>query len=125
MKQTRDSINGNDALFKWVKEIVKLLQQHTGELSKIDSGIFYDVKPWTPLKLIVLGYFTSVYTKIISNQSWCNNMVYIDLFANSGINKVNKRIFYSVHHLLQYALQKTIHLTKCFLSKYIKTISVR
>ena len=78
-------------LFNWLKEKVNILQQYTEELSEIDNGVFYNVASWTPLKLIVLGYFTSVYTRIIPKTF--KNMVYIDLFANCGINRVNKRDF--------------------------------
>ena len=79
----------NDELFNWIRRKVGLLRHHTAELSKIDKDVFYDVRSWTPLKLVVLGYFTKVYTPII--PKYFKNMVYIDLFANSGINRVDEK----------------------------------
>ncbi|MCD6474432.1 MAG: three-Cys-motif partner protein TcmP [Thermoplasmata archaeon] len=61
------------------------------ELCEID--IYNKFNPWTPLKLIALSYFAGPYLRIIGNlkNKYYGNLfvVYIDVFAGSGVNKLN------------------------------------
>ncbi|KAF5413988.1 MAG: hypothetical protein C5S48_10500 [Candidatus Methanogaster sp.] len=45
---------------------------------------------WAALKLVCLMFYADVYTKIISKSKHYNNMVYINLLAGSGINRVKE-----------------------------------
>ncbi len=116
----------NTSLFNWLKEKVNILQQYTEELSRIDKDVFYDVASWTPLKLIVLGFFTDVYTRII--RSRYENMDYIDLFANCGLNRVNKKDFVTGSPIVAIA-STNAPFDRMFLvesdSKYVDTLHKR
>lgn len=72
-------------LMKWLDRKITNLEIYTSELSAINTT-YYDIKEWSVLKLIFLSYFTSIYTKIIPKR--VNNCFFIDLFAGSGINRV-------------------------------------
>lgn len=55
----------------------------------IPSKVAYNVKNWTPLKLIAIGYFAHMYTNIISK--YFDRWLYCDLFAGSGVNLVSEK----------------------------------
>ncbi|MDW7990445.1 MAG: three-Cys-motif partner protein TcmP [Archaeoglobaceae archaeon] len=62
------------------------------ELEKAGSTC-NDFKAWTPLKLISLSYFVGPYLRIMGKQRKkysSTKLFYIDLFAGSGINRVDK-----------------------------------
>ena len=74
---------------EWLKGRLELLFRYP-ELSKISPDIYNKCGVWTPLKIIGVGYFASIYSKIISKQPWVKKWYYIDLFAGSGIHKVSE-----------------------------------
>jgi three-Cys-motif partner protein len=78
--------------FDWLKKRLEYLLKYVPELSEIEKGIYNDAKHWTALKIIALGYFASTYTTIIKQQPWAKQMYYIDLFAGSGLCKMENDI---------------------------------
>jgi len=74
---------------------ILLLDDYEGlldELCKI-GGSFNEFRGWTPLKLIALSYFIQPYLNImrgLERKRGRTALVYIDLFAGSGINRVGK-----------------------------------
>lgn len=75
---------------RWLKEKLDDLLKTADVVSRIEPKIYYPAHSLTPLKLIDLMYYLDVYTKIISNASWCKEMVFIDMLADSGINKIKE-----------------------------------
>ena len=79
-------------LFLSEKSAYKELQEELKELTTLGkhiafhTGEAYSFKghPWTALKLVFLKLYTPLYTSIIRKRF--KNMVYIDLFAGSGLN---------------------------------------
>jgi len=76
--------------FEWLERQVQKLKNvmdalHDFDLSEYES---YEVHPWTPLKLICLMWWLSIYTHIIPN--YFRNYWYIDLFSGPGLNFVRE-----------------------------------
>ena len=76
--------------FEWLERQVRKLKNvmdalHDFDLSEYES---YEVHPWTPLKLICLMWWLSIYTHIIPN--YFRNYWYIDLFSGPGLNFVRE-----------------------------------
>lgn len=57
------------------------------KIKAIDEEICYECNIWTALKLIVLDYAINICIPIIKNSHF-TKICYVDLFANSGINKL-------------------------------------
>lgn len=85
---------------KWLNEHIKQLEittnqfnEITREVAKINPKIYNKFQAWTPLKLVLLNYALDVCTLIISSNIKNNKIFeksyYIDLFAGSGLNKIN------------------------------------
>lgn len=74
----------------WLEEKLDSLSKEAEELSNLYEGVYYDVGAWAPLKLIVLLFYLDVYTKIIPKQipKHFDSMVYVDLLAGPGINRI-------------------------------------
>lgn len=53
------------------------------------SNVYYTAHTWTPLKLIVLAFWITIYTRIIS-KNYPGKFYYIDLLAGPGINKIEE-----------------------------------
>ena len=81
--------------FRWLSNHLNELRD-IRKIAKIKKDIVYVTKSWTPLKLIALMLYLNFYTKVIASQkarkTWCENMVYIDLLAGPGLNKIKKDI---------------------------------
>ncbi len=76
--------------WRWLKEKLVELLKTADKISKIEPEVFYPAHSLTPLKLTSLMYYLDVYTKVFSKFSWCKEMVYIDLLADSGLNRLKK-----------------------------------
>lgn len=77
-------------ILKWEKH-GDLLQN----VAEAGGDICNDFRDWTPLKLCGLSYFAGAYAQILQNlkkRSGNLEIVYIDLFAGSGMNKVNNTL---------------------------------
>ena len=48
------------------------------------------VGPWAENKLSKLENYLNAYTKILKNQSWCKNIIYVDAFAAMGKAELRK-----------------------------------
>lgn len=70
----------------WEEEKIRRLTQYAKSLAEIHPNVYYESHPHTILKLALLRQFVSVYTTIISK--YYHNMVFIDIFAGSGINRI-------------------------------------
>lgn len=73
----------------WLRDHTNELIEATKEISKIEPNIFYPASPWAALKLISLMLYLNFYTKVMAKQKWCKGIFYIDLLADSGINKID------------------------------------
>ncbi len=73
------------------RQLEKLIinKEDIERIAKINEGIYNEVGAWSALKLIFLKYWADVYVPII-RKIFKDNYFYIDLFAGSGINRVNK-----------------------------------
>ncbi|MCH8907344.1 MAG: three-Cys-motif partner protein TcmP [Candidatus Heimdallarchaeota archaeon] len=78
--------------FDWLAGKASYLFRDVDNLCKIEPETYGNVKSLSFLKLIALGYILPMYTDIIGKQrdkgDYIKQMVYIDLFAGSGLNKV-------------------------------------
>ena len=81
----------------WLKGHLKTLKlgERTKKLKEISPGVYYPTQRWCPLKLISLMLYSNVYTKIMSNCRclFPNGILYVDLLADSGINKLRNGDF--------------------------------
>lgn len=80
---------------EWLKKHISKLEvtnsKFKGQIEKIkniESGIYNEFQPWTPLKLVLLNYALDTCTAIIRKNSFFKKRYYADLFAGSGINKI-------------------------------------
>ena len=73
---------------EWLNLHLQKLLPLSNQLSETYPDIIYEKRGWSALKLICLTFYIEVYTKIISKRF--NKMVYIDLLAGSGINKIKR-----------------------------------
>jgi len=58
------------------------------QLSSIYPEVIYEKRGWAALKLVCLMFYADVYTKII--PKYYDKMIYIDLLAGPGINRVKE-----------------------------------
>lgn len=80
-------MSGKEIVSKsWLVIKLERLTKKAKELSKIEKEIYYEPGPWTVLKLIILSYYMTIYTRIIPH--YFDKMIYIDLLAGSGISKM-------------------------------------
>jgi len=75
--------------FEWLENKLRvLLPPNTNELAAVAKHVYYEINYWSLLKLIfVASYIYEVYGKIIT-RFFGENLFYIDLMCNSGINKL-------------------------------------
>lgn len=73
---------------EWLKRHLQRLLPMSDQLSSIYPEVVYEKRGWTALKLVCLMFYADVYTKIIPKHY--DKMVYIDLLAGSGINRVKE-----------------------------------
>ncbi len=76
-----------------LKKLVMETSRYEEEIKKINSinsNTYNEFHNWTPLKLVFLHYSLAIYSAIIHNSIYFDNMFYVDLFAGSGINKTKK-----------------------------------
>lgn len=71
----------------WLNTHLSKLLEMTSQIRKIEKDIFYEAKILSPLKLISLMLYLNFYTKLAPRTC---KLYYIDLLADSGINKVEK-----------------------------------
>lgn len=78
----------------WVAKHVGKLRDTVEKVKNVKPNVTYGPKgEWTVAKLLVLGYWVDVYTKIISKQieqKHFDAMYYIDLLAGSGICTIQR-----------------------------------
>jgi three-Cys-motif partner protein len=78
----------------WASKQVGRLQIPVDRVKNIKPEVVYGPKgEWIVAKLLVLGYWVDVYTRIIANQIWrgrFDSMYYIDLLAGSGLCSVQR-----------------------------------
>lgn len=90
MPQVRQRVDFGD----WVKKHVGKLTDSVSKVKNVQPAVTYGPKgEWTIAKLLVLGYWVEVYTRIISNQmkrGFFESMFYIDLLAGSGICSIQR-----------------------------------
>ncbi len=93
-KKTADEIESLD------KRIRVLLWERYGntlaELEKIGNGVVNEFREWTPLKLLALSYFVGPYLRImkgLEERYGSTKVFYIDVFAGTGLNKVEDVLF--------------------------------
>jgi three-Cys-motif partner protein len=74
--------------FEWWKDRIDTLTGYKDEASKLYQkvGKAYTAGYWTLLKLSILAYYIDIYTIVVKNNF--SRMVYVDLFAGCGVNKV-------------------------------------
>jgi three-Cys-motif partner protein len=75
---------------EWLKRHLQRLLPMSDQLSSIRPEVIYEKGGWAALKLVCLMFYGDVYTKIISKSKHYDNMIYIDLLAGSGINRVKE-----------------------------------
>jgi len=75
--------------FKWWQDRLNTLVGYNDKARDIYDrfGRAYEQGYWTLLKLALLAYYIDVYTTIA--KSYFKRIVYIDLFAGCGINKID------------------------------------
>ena len=73
---------------EWLKRHLQRLLPMSDQLSSIYPEVVYEKRGWAALKLVCLMFYADVYTKII--PKYYDKMVYIDLLAGSGINRVKE-----------------------------------
>jgi len=84
-------ITGNTWLQKHMSEIETDFINKKKIINAIKSkypNVYYSCNIWTPLKLIILDYTMKICIPIIK-KSYFKKIAYVDLFACSGINKLN------------------------------------
>jgi three-Cys-motif partner protein len=78
----------------WATKHVGKLRDSVAKVKHIRPNVTYGPKgEWTVAKLLVLGYWVDVYTKIMSKQielKHFDSMHYIDLLAGSGICTIQR-----------------------------------
>jgi len=78
--------------YELMKKKLKQLVEKGEELSKIYPEAYYPARKWTPLKLILLMVYVSMYSKIMLNYKekyhFPQKIFYVDPLAGAGINKV-------------------------------------
>jgi three-Cys-motif partner protein len=78
----------------WAKKHVGKLRDSVEKVKHVQPNVTYGPKgEWTVAKLLVLGYWVDVYTKIIARQirqKHFDSMYYIDLLAGSGICTIQR-----------------------------------
>jgi three-Cys-motif partner protein len=78
----------------WARKQVGRLQEPVDRVRNIKPQVVYGPKgEWIVAKLLVLGYWVDVYTRIMSNQirqGRFDSMYYIDLLAGSGLCSVQR-----------------------------------
>lgn len=78
----------------WVKAHVDKLRAATDKVKNISPDVIYGPKrEWTVAKLLVLGYWVDIYTKIIGSQirlDKFDSMYYVDLLAGAGLCSVQR-----------------------------------
>ncbi|MFW9890320.1 MAG: three-Cys-motif partner protein TcmP [Candidatus Thorarchaeota archaeon] len=82
-----------DELEWWKKRVHALAgkrreveQRYLETKKQFPEAEVYRKKPWAFDKLVLLSYYIDIYSNIIKNQEWVDNMVYIDLFSGPGFN---------------------------------------
>lgn len=78
-----------DWLYKKVTEIISLTESNYIEDNDELLLPSYEKGAWTVLKLISIKYILSIYTNIIGSRKFIKNMVYLDLLAGPGLNKID------------------------------------
>lgn len=86
MQNPRKSIDA----WNWLKSKLGSIASPDSVKKFVDiSDVYYTAHTWTPLKLIVLAWWITVYTRIISKR-YPGKFYYIDLLAGPGINKIHE-----------------------------------
>lgn len=70
----------------WLRSRLPELVKDTKKIAEI-CDIFNDAREWAALKLLFLFSYVQIYTSIIPKNF--EKMYYIDLFAGSGVNKID------------------------------------
>lgn len=76
---------------EWMDKHIAMNRNLVKELLKT-SKVAYEVGNKTPLKLISIGYFTSVYTTIMNR--YFKEWYYLDLFAGCGMNFIDNSEYF-------------------------------
>ena len=78
--------------FELMKRKLEQLVEKGEELSKILPEAYYPARKWTPLKLILLMVYVSMYSKIMTSfrekLHFPQKIFYVDPLAGAGINKI-------------------------------------
>jgi len=85
----RNRITPREWLHKKVSEIISLTEDNYIEDNNELLLPSYEKGPWTVLKLISLRYILSIYTNIIGSSRFFKDMIYLDLLAGPGLNKID------------------------------------
>lgn len=72
-----------------IEETSSNFEKEIKEIKNIEKGVVNEFKPWTPLKLAFLDFTLDV-CAIVANRKFIKKN-YIDLFAGSGMNKIEGR----------------------------------
>jgi len=77
------------------------------------SDAYYEAHGWTALKLIVLAWWVTVYTRIISKR-YPGRFYYVDLLAGPGINKIKETGDFTLGSPLLASLLPEEQFSRCF-----------
>lgn len=72
--------------FNWFKGKVEPMLEIAEKFKGIYTGVYYDTGAWSVIKLIALGYFVHIYTRIIPR--YFKHMRYIEFLSGAGLCKI-------------------------------------
>src|SRR3989344_2023355 len=84
-----------DNQIKDLEETNSKFKEQISKIKNVQPEIVNNFQEATPLKLVVLDYYLKIYSAIISNYIKNNlffeNMIYVDLFCGSGLDRLKSK----------------------------------
>ena len=123
-RDPRGAVGGRTKDFEWIRDGLDALRSKNPELlevcEKINCPGLRDPKKctpaheWTALKLLFLAKYVPFYTKVVGERYFLsrgNPMLFIDLFAGCGLNRLTEDLYFPGSTLIAARLAK-IRFTK-------------